>query len=71
LRTRFVAGPFVGAQYRLVGPGAKPELARSIIENLPLAHPWPDRTNLWLRWNLCRFLEIVLGPDYAPKLRIE
>jgi dimethylaniline monooxygenase (N-oxide forming) len=71
LRKRFLAGPFVTAQYRLVGPGAKPELARSILENLPLAHPWPDRTNLWLRWNLCRFLAWLLGPAYAPKLHID
>ena len=69
-RRRFQAGPFVAAQYRLVGPGAKPEVARKVIEKLPQRHPWPDRVNLYLRWRLCQVLERVLGPEYAPKLKI-
>lgn len=69
-RRRYYSGPFVAAQYRLAGPGARPELAREIIEQLPLAHPWPDRVNLYLRWKLCLMLEWMLGPDYAPKLKL-
>jgi dimethylaniline monooxygenase (N-oxide forming) len=67
-RRRYVSGPFVAAQYRLTGPGAKPEIARKVIENMPLAHPWPDWVNLQLRWRLCQVLEWALGPKYAPKL---
>ncbi len=68
---RFLAGPFVAAQYRLVGPHAKPEIARSVIENLPVMHPWPDRLNLRMRWLLSRLLHRVAGQDYAPKLELE
>lgn len=67
-RRRYISGPFVAAHYRLVGPGAKPGLAREVVESMPLAHPWPDRVNLHLRWGLCRMLERALGPEYAPKL---
>jgi hypothetical protein len=67
-RRLYVSGPFVAAQYRLVGPGAKPQLAREVVEGMPMAHPWPDRINLHLRWKLCKWLERVLGPQYAPKL---
>lgn len=35
-RQRYFEGPFVAAQYRLVGPHAKPEVAREVIENLPV-----------------------------------
>jgi dimethylaniline monooxygenase (N-oxide forming) len=70
-RRRFLAGPFVAAQYRLIGPHARPELARELIENLPVAHPWPDRVNLHLRWRLSRALHRMLGDDYAPKLALE
>jgi hypothetical protein len=69
-RLRFYAGPFVAAQYRLVGPGAKPELARRTIEALPVAHPWPELVNSWLRWRLSRILHRLLGPEYAPMLRL-
>lgn len=69
-RMRFYAGPLVAAQYRLSGPGARPMLARKIIEGLPLAHPTPDLVNFYLRWAMCRILYRVLGPDYAPKLSI-
>ena len=69
-RKRFYSGPFVAAQYRLVGPGAKPELARKAVESLPIAHPWPDRFNLHLRWSLCKVLHRLLGPEFAPKLNI-
>ena len=71
LRLRFYAGPFVAAQYRLIGPGARPELARRTIEALPIAHPWPQIANLWLRWRLSRILHRRLGPDYAPKLSVD
>jgi dimethylaniline monooxygenase (N-oxide forming) len=70
-RQRFIAGAFVAAQYRLVGPHAKPELAREIIENLSILHPWPDRWNLHLRWFLSRTLHKLCGPEFAPKLEIE
>jgi hypothetical protein len=70
-RRRFFAGPFVAAQYRLVGPHAKPEVARSVIEKLPIAHPLPDFLNLHLRWRLSRVLHRLLGPVYAPKLELE
>jgi dimethylaniline monooxygenase (N-oxide forming) len=70
-RRRFFAGPFVAAQYRLAGPHAKPEVARPVIENLPIAHPLPDFLNLHLRWTLSRVLHRLLGPVYAPKLELE
>jgi dimethylaniline monooxygenase (N-oxide forming) len=66
-RLRFVDAPFVAAQYRLVGPHAKPQLARSVIENLTVVHALPDRLNLHLRWKLSRILHRLLGDDYAPK----
>jgi len=69
-RKRFYSGPLVAAQYRLVGPNAKPELARSTIEALPIAHRWPDRLNLFMRWHLCRVLHRILGPEFAPKLSV-
>jgi len=70
-RFRFHAGPFVAAQYRLTGPGAKPELARRVIEGLPVAHPWPQLANLYLRRTLCRILYRLLGQEYRPKLVID
>jgi len=70
-RRRFVAGPFVAAQYRLVGPHAKPELARQVIGGLPVTHPWPDRLNLRMRWALSRLLHRWLGEDYAPNLDLQ
>ncbi len=69
-RLRFFAAPFVAAQYRLIGPHAKPELARTIISALPITHPLPDLVNLYLRWWMSRVLHRVLGPEYAPKLAI-
>jgi dimethylaniline monooxygenase (N-oxide forming) len=33
---KFMVGPFVAAQYRLVGPHAKPEIARAVVENVPI-----------------------------------
>ena len=69
-RLRFYSSLFVAAQYRLVGPHAKPELARNIIEALPIFHRLPDLINLYFRWSMCRILHRVLGPDYAPKLMI-
>ena len=69
-RKRFWSGPFIAAQYRLAGPGAKPELARQIVESMPLAHPWPQRFHLYLRWSVCRILHRLLGPEYAPKLSV-
>ena len=69
-RYKFMAGPFVAAQYRLVGPHAKPEIARAVIENAPVMHPLPDRLNLRLRWMLSRTLYRLRGPEYAPKLAL-
>ena len=68
---RFWEGPFVAAQYRLVGPHANPDLARKVIESLPVMTPWPDRLNLKLRWFLGRLLHRFAGPKYAPKLQLE
>jgi dimethylaniline monooxygenase (N-oxide forming) len=70
-RRRFVAAPFVAAQYRLVGPHARPELSRAVIEKLPIAHPLPDSLNLHLRCKLSRALHRLLGPAYAPKLELK
>jgi dimethylaniline monooxygenase (N-oxide forming) len=70
-RWRFHAGPFVAAQYRLVGPNAKPDQAREIIEGLPVAHPLPQLAYLYMRWTLCRILHRLLGREYAPKLMLE
>jgi dimethylaniline monooxygenase (N-oxide forming) len=70
-RQRFIAGPFVAAQYRMVGPHADPELARGVIENLPMVHPWPYFLNLYLRWTLSRALYRLAGPAYAPKLELQ
>jgi dimethylaniline monooxygenase (N-oxide forming) len=69
-RYRFYAGPFVAAQYRLVGPHAKPELARSVIGSLPVAHSVPMLALYYLRWRLSRRLHGWLGPEYAPKLAL-
>jgi dimethylaniline monooxygenase (N-oxide forming) len=69
-RRNFFAGPFVGAQYRLVGPHAKPEIARSVIEHAPILHPLPDRLMLRLRWRLSRLLHRLRGPEFAPKLEL-
>jgi dimethylaniline monooxygenase (N-oxide forming) len=66
----FMAGPFVPAQFRLVGPHAKPEIARDVIENAPIMHPWPDRVNLHLRWKLSRTLHRLRGPEFATKLEL-
>ncbi len=67
---KFMAGPFVPAQFRLVGPHAKPEIARLVIENAPVMHPLPDRWNLYLRWRLSRRLGRLRGPEFAPKLEL-
>lgn len=69
-RMRFFAAPFVAAQYRLVGPHAKPELARATITALEITHPLPDLVNLYLRWWMSRVLHRVLGSEYAPKLAL-
>ena len=69
-RLRFFAAPFVGAQYRLVGPHAKPELAREVIAKLPVVHPIPDLINLYLRWRMSRVLHRALGPEFSPKLML-
>lgn len=69
-RLRFFAAPFVAAQYRLVGPHAKPEIARAVVEKLPLMHPLPDLVNLYLRWTMSRALHRMLGPEFAPKLAL-
>jgi dimethylaniline monooxygenase (N-oxide forming) len=70
-RLRFFAAPFVAAQYRLVGPHAKPWITREVITNLPIMHPLPDLVNLYLRWTLSRVLHRVLGPEFSPKLELQ
>lgn len=69
-RLRFFAAPFVAAQYRLVGPHAKPDLARSVINGLPITHPLPDLVILYMRWTMSRALHRVFGAEYAPKLAL-
>ena len=69
-RRKFMVGPFVAAQYRLVGPHAKPEIARAVIENAPVMHPLPDRLTLYLRWMMSRALHRLRGPEYALKLEL-
>jgi hypothetical protein len=69
-RLRTFAGPFVAAQYRLVGPHAKPAIAREVIAALPIVHPAPELINHCLRWQMSRALHRVLGPEFAPKLAI-
>lgn len=70
-RRRFYAAPFVAAQYRLVGPHAKPEVARAVIGRLPIVHSGPELINLYLRWSMSRALHRVFGPEFAPKLAME
>ena len=70
-RLRFFAAPFVAAQYRMIGPHAKPELARRLISALPIEHPFPEVLNLYLRWTLSRGLHRLLGPAYTPKLALD
>jgi dimethylaniline monooxygenase (N-oxide forming) len=70
-RLRFFAAPFVAAQYRMVGPHAKPWVTREVITSLPIMHPPPDLINLYLRWTLSRVLHRVLGPEFSPKLELQ
>jgi len=70
-RLRFFASPFVAAQYRLVGPHAKPEMARKVIAELPIAHPLPMLTAYYMHWRLSRVLHRILGPEFAPKLGLQ
>jgi len=67
---KFMVGPFVPAQYRLVGPHARPEIARAVIEGAPIMHPLPDRLVLYLRWKLSRTLYRLRGAEFAPKLEL-
>lgn len=69
-RRRFLDGPFVAAQYRLVGPHAKPEIARAVIERLPVAYPRHELLTFHVRASLSRALHRVLGSQYAPKLEL-
>lgn len=70
-RLRFFAAPFVAAQYRLVGPHAKPSITREVIARLPIKHPLPDLINLYLRWTMSRVLHRMLGAEYSPKLELQ
>jgi len=70
-RRKFFAAPFVAAQYRLVGPHADPELARTVIGALPIVHPGPELINHYLRWAMSRVLHRALGAEFAPKLALE
>lgn len=70
-RRRFFAAPFVAAQYRLVGPHAKPAIARTVIAGLPITHPAPMVALYYLRWTLSRLLHRWLGPEFAPKLGLD
>jgi hypothetical protein len=53
-RVRFFAGPYVAAQYRLIGPHAKPTIARQVIAGLPIAQPRYALALFYLRWRLSR-----------------
>jgi dimethylaniline monooxygenase (N-oxide forming) len=70
-RLNFYAAPFVAAQYRQVGPHAKPWIAREVIEGLPVAHRVHELGAYYLRWTLSRALHRLLGPEYAPKLALQ
>jgi thioredoxin reductase len=70
-RRRFFAAPFVSAQYRLVGPHAAPEIARRVIESLPIAHPPPMLMAYHLHWRLSRLLHRLFGHEFAPKLDLK
>ena len=69
-RLRFFVSPFVAAQYRLVGPHAKPWIARQVITSLPVAHPVHAIVVFYLRWKLSRVLHRLLGPRFATKLEL-
>jgi len=69
-RLRFFTAPFVSAQYRLVGPHARPDIARQVIGGLPIAHPIAMLAAFYLRWTLSRVLHRLLGEEFAPKLRL-
>jgi len=70
-RLRFFAGPFVAAQYRLVGPHARPEVTREVVGRLPIGHPLPMLGLFWVRWRLSRVLHRWLGAEFAPKLALD
>jgi dimethylaniline monooxygenase (N-oxide forming) len=70
-RLHFFASPFVSAQYRLVGPHAKPEMAREVISRLPIVYPLPMLVAFYLRWISSRILHRVLGTEFAPKLELQ
>ncbi len=70
-RRRFFAAPFVAAQYRMVGPHAAPEVARAVIEALPVVHTPPERAFLRLRWLASRVLHRLRGAEFAPKLALD
>jgi dimethylaniline monooxygenase (N-oxide forming) len=69
-RRRFFAGPFVGAQYRLHGPHARPGLARRTIETLPIALPPPRRLGHALRWRISALFGRLFGPGWGPKIEV-
>lgn len=70
-RLRFLAGPFASAQYRLVGPHPKPELARQVIARLPVTRGIPSLARLYVRWALSTVLQRLLGRPYATKLHLQ
>jgi hypothetical protein len=69
-RYRLFAGPFVAAQYRLVGPHAKPEIARRVVEGLPVVHPAPMLVVYAMHLGLARLLRRRRGEAFAPKLEL-
>jgi dimethylaniline monooxygenase (N-oxide forming) len=70
VRLRFYMAPFVAAQYRLVGPHARPDIARQVIGGLRIAHPIAMLAAFSLRWTLSRLMHRILGDGFAPKLKI-
>jgi dimethylaniline monooxygenase (N-oxide forming) len=70
-RVRFYAGPYVPSQYRLIGPHAKPAIARRVIAGLPIAQPRHALALFYLRWRLSRVLHRLLGPEFATKLALD
>ena len=70
-RLRFYAAPFVAAQYRLVGPHARPDIARGVIERLPIACRPESIAAYFMRWQLTRCLARLLGPDFSPNLDLD
>lgn len=70
LRVRVTEGPVVPAQYRLVGPHAKPELARALIAETP-APPLDDPPEISTAVAMGRHVLALLRGNWAIERKIE